>query len=304
MTPQRIILAGGNGFIGRALTLELRRRDYQVIILTRSPRPRNDDIKEIAWDGQNPGPWTQSLDGAAAIVNLAGHNINCPHTPANLALLTASRVNSVRALAAALPTLAQPPRVWVQASAIGYYGDTDDQICTETSPADTGPLADICCHWEDAFQAISEPRPRSVLLRIGFVLGRDGGALPVLNKLTRAFLGGAVGTGRQYISWIHLADLTRMFVAALEEDLTGTYNAVGPNPVTNAAFMKTLRAAWHRPWSPPAPALAVRLGARLIRSEGTLALISSRCLPERFSERRFQFEFPQLAPALHNLCHL
>ena len=302
MSDQRIVLAGGSGFIGRALARELRQRGYAVVILTRSPQARAEGITELAWDGEHPGPWVEALDGAAAVVNLAGRNINCPHTPENLAEITASRVNSVRVLAAALPRLARPPGVWVQAGAVGFYGDTGDRACAENAPAGTGPLADLCRRWEDAFHAAPPSCPRQVLLRIGFVLGREGGALPVLRQLTRRFLGGAAGNGRQYVSWIHLADLSRMFIAALEEDLSGTYNAVGPDPVTNAAFMRSLRRACHRPWSPPAPALAVRLGARLMGSEGSLALMSSRCRPQRFQERGFRFAFNHLDTALQDLC--
>jgi uncharacterized protein (TIGR01777 family) len=302
MSEKRVILAGGSGFIGRSLARHLRHRGYRVVILTRTPQARDDGVFELAWDGEHTGPWAKSLDGADAVINLAGHTIDCPHTPENLAVITASRVNSVRALAAALPELTEPPRVWVQTSAAGFYGDTANHIRDESSPAGTGPLADVCRAWEDAFNAVPPPRPRSVVLRIGFVLGSKGGALPVLSKITKLFLGGAAGDGRQYISWIHLADLRRMFVAAIEDNLSGVYNAVAPTPVTNAAFMKELRHAWHRPWCPPAPAWAVRLGSRLMKTEPALALTSTRCLPRRFLEREFKFEFGQLEKALHDLC--
>jgi uncharacterized protein (TIGR01777 family) len=302
MTQKRIVLAGGSGFIGRSLARVLVERNYHVVVLTRSPKVRHDGIIEFQWDGERLGPWVRSLDGAEAVVNLTGRNVNCPHTPAHLSEIKSSRVNSVRALAAALPRLERPPRVWVQAGAVGFYGDTADRPCPETAPGGTGPLADLCRDWEDAFQNVPPPRPRQVVLRIGFVLGREGGALPVLSTLTRLFLGGTVGSGRQFISWIHLADLHHMFVAAIEEDLSGTYNAVGPEPVTNARFMKALRQSCHRPWSPPAPAWAVRLGSRLLRSEASLALMSSRCLPQRFQERGFKFEFNQVEAALRDLC--
>jgi uncharacterized protein (TIGR01777 family) len=299
---KRIILAGGSGFIGQALGQVLLKSGYSVTILTRSPRARSDGIVEVRWDGKTPGAWVESLDGAEAIVNLAGRNINCPHTPANLADITASRVDSVAAITAALPRLSRPPRSWVQASAVGFYGDTGDRICNESSPAGTGNLADICRHWEGALPASPVPNLRKVVLRIGFVLGRQGGALPVLSKITKLFLGGAVGSGRQYMSWIHLADLIQMFVAAIEEPLSGVYNAVAPEPVTNANFMRELRRVLHRPWSPPAPEFAVRLGSRLMNSEATLALMSARCVPQRFVERGFKFEFPSLEAALKDLC--
>ena len=148
------------------------------------------------------------LDGAEAVVNLAGKNINCPHKPENLRELAGSRVNSVRAIAGALGRLKNPPRVWVQAGAIGFYGGHRENVCDENSPPGDDALAEVCKQWEGAFNAADAPGTRRVLLRTGFVLGRDGGALPVLARLTKLFLGGAAGTGKQFISWIHLADLS------------------------------------------------------------------------------------------------
>lgn len=299
---KRIVIAGGSGFIGSALAGEFSRRGYEVVVLTRSPRERSDGAREVAWDAENGGAWTEQLDGATALINLTGKNINCPHTAENLRGITASRVNSVNALTAAFAKIKSPPRVWVQASATGFYGDTGDTLCDESAPNGRDALSKICREWESAFSAATLPDTRKVTLRIGFVLGRESGALPVLSKLTKLFLGGAVGNGRQYISWIHLADLVQMFVTAVEDEKnSGTFNAVAPNAVTNAEFMRELRHALHRPWSPPAPAFAVKLGARLMGSEPSLALVSQRCSPKRFSAAGFQFQFPELAPALENL---
>jgi hypothetical protein len=243
------------------------------------------------------------LDGAAAVVNLAGKNINCPHTPENLRELAGSRVNSVRAIAGALGRVNNPPRVWVQAGAIGFYGGHSENVCHENSPPGDDALAGVCKQWEGAFNAADAPGTRKVLLRIGFVLGRDGGALPVFARLTKLFLGGRAGGGKQIISWIHLADLTRLFLDAIERDeLSGTFNAVAPNPVTNSEFMRELRRALHRPWSPPAPVWAVKLGGRLMNSEPSLALAGCRATPKRFVELGFQFRFPELRAALQNLC--
>ncbi len=303
MSAKRIVIAGGSGFIGHALERVFSDRKFEVVILTRTPRQRADDVREIQWDGRHDGPWWECLDGAEAVINLTGKNINCPHNPANLQAITASRVNSVKALAAALPQLAVPPRVWVQASATGFYGDTGDVACTELAPAGRNLLAQICTHWEDAFTAVVAPQTRKVTLRIGFVLGRNGGALPVLSALTRRYLGGAAGSGRQYISWIHLVDLVEMFVFAVHrQNLKGPLNAVAPHPVTNAEFMRELRRALHRPWCPPAPAFAVRLGSALMKSEPSLALVSTRCLPEKFLELEFRYHFAQLHAALADLC--
>jgi len=300
---KRIVIAGGTGFIGTALAKEFSGRDYAVVILARSPRGRNDGVREIVWSGEHLGEWVQHLDGATAVINLAGKNINCPHTPENLRDITASRVNSVNVLAAAIDHVKIPPQVWIQASAVGCYGDTGDKLCDESAAYGDNDLAKICYEWETAFGNARAPRTRQARFRIGFVLGTDGGALPVLASFARLFLGGAAGNGRQYISWIHLADLVKMFVTVVEKpNYSGTFNAVAPRAVTNAEFMRELRRALHRPWSPPVPRFAVRFGAKLMGGEPSLALISQRCFPGRFVEAGFQFQFPDLPPALRDLC--
>lgn len=303
MNPNRIILAGGSGFIGTALAFEFARRGYEVVVLTRRPEARADKIEEVAWDGKTAGAWSQYLDGAKAVINLTGKNVNCRHTPENLRAITASRVDSVRALGQAAALVETPPRVWVQASGIGFYGDTGERVCDECAPMGTDALATVCRDWEGALQGLELPRTRKVFIRIGFVLGREGGGFPILAGLTRKFLGGTAGNGRQYVSWVHLADLVRMFAAAVErDDLDGTFNAVAPNPVTNAEFMRELRGALHRPWSPPVPALAVKIGARLMGTEPSLALTGQRCVPKHFLDSGFEFEFSELRPALADLC--
>ncbi len=298
---KRVILAGGSGFIGHVLARELAAK-YEVIVLSRMPKSRDDGIREIEWDGVHIGEWIAFLDGAEAVVNLAGKNINCPHTPDNLRELTASRVDSVSAIAAALEHIKEAPRVWVQAGAIGFYGDPGDAICDEYSPPGSDALSGICQRWEDAFHGVKAPKTRKVLLRVGFVLGREGGALPVLERLTRRFLGGRAGNGKQFISWIHIFDLAQMFRGGIEnERWSGVYNAVGLSPVTNKEFMRELRHTLRRPWSPPAPKFAIKLGARWMKSEPSLALGGCHAIPIRFLEAGFQFRFSKLSDALANL---
>ena len=302
MSSKRIVIAGGSGFIGGALAKTFSARGFEVVVLTRSPRQRSDGVKEAEWNGVDVGPWSAFLDGAEAVINLAGSSVSCPHTPENLKAIAGSRVNSVKAIGAAVSQVKIPPRVWVQASAVGFYGDTRDVICDENGPTGTNALAEVCRQWEGAVTVTDLPRTRTVILRIGFVLGTSGGALPVLSWMTKWFLGGAAGNGRQYISWIHISDLAAMFVAAVtDESFSGIYNAVGPKPATNAQFMRELRHALHRPWSPPAPAFAVKLGAKLMGSDGSLALVSQRCEPKRFLEAGFRFEFSDLKSAFANL---
>jgi uncharacterized protein len=302
MNKKRIVLAGGSGFIGSALAHEWRAQKCEVVVLTRSPRKRDDGALEAQWNGTHIGEWIQYLDGAEAVINLTGKNIKCRFTPENVRALTESRVQSVRAIALALEHVKVPPRVWVQASAIGFYGNAGDRICNEDSPNGSDVLAQVCRQWEDAFHTARAPQTRKVLLRVGFVLGRDGGALPILARMTRWFLGGSAGSGRQYISWVHLADLAKMFSESVTRgDLTGTFNAVAPNPVTNEQFMRELRRVLHRPWSPPAPSLAVKLGARLMGTDSSLALDGCRVVPKHFAEAGFQFQFPELGAALRDI---
>jgi hypothetical protein len=304
MNKKRVVLAGGSGFIGRTLARELLRQGYEVTVLTRFLRERDDDgIKEVEWDGEHVGEWIQFLEDAAAVINLTGRSINCRHTPENLREIVESRVNPVRAIADGIFHVKRPPRLWLQAGAIGFYGNRHDEWCNERSSNGPGRLAEVCRRWEETFFSANAPKTRRILFRLGIVLGRDGGALPLLANYTKWFLGGAAGSGRQYISWIHYADLTRMFLRALVFDnyLAGTYNAVAPGPETNAEFMRVLRRTLYRPWSPPVPAWVVKLSCKLTQSEASLALEGCRCAPKRFLESGFEYKFPDLRGALKDI---
>ncbi len=300
---KHVVLAGGSGFIGRALAEELVHRDYAVTILSRTPPAGGGRINHLPWDGVNPGDWATSLEGATAVVNLAGRSVNCLSTPENHREILSSRLDSVRAIDAAVARCARPPGVLVQAGAVGIYGDAGDRVCDENTPPGNDFAADVCRQWEAAFAEAQTPGVRRVVLRVGFALGRSGGALQPLAALARSFLGGTVGNGRQYISWVHMTDLTEMFIAAIERrEIAGTYNATAPVPATNAEFMRELRRATGRPWSPPVPAFMVRLGARwLMRTDADLALGGRRAVPRRFLEQDFQFRFNELRAALHDL---
>jgi uncharacterized protein (TIGR01777 family) len=259
-------------------------------------------VRSLNWDGKTVGDWAHSLDGAAAVVNLTGKSINTRHTQENKREIIESRVNSVRALGNAIALCAQPPGSFVQASAVGIYGNSGSRWCDEETPPGNDFMAEVCRQWEEAFDAVIAPATRKKLLRVGITVGPDGGFLRVLNRLTRCFLGGQVGSGKQYISWIHVDDLTRMFVRAIERaEIAGVYNATAPHPVTNAELMRELRRAWHRPWSPPVPKWAVQAGARLIGLEGSLAFSSQRCVPKHFLAQDFEFEFPKIEPALADI---
>ncbi len=300
----KFVIAGGRGFLGQALARSLAADGHEVVLLSRQAASADGLIRTVAWDGSTLGPWVAELDGARALVNFTGRSIVCLYTPEHRREIIGSRVDSVRVLEAALAGCGRPPSVWLQASAIGIYGDAGDRVCAESAPEGSGFTADVCRAWEGAFFGATDgPGPRRVALRIGVVLGRAGGALAPLAGLTRWFLGGAAGSGRQYISWVSLADLCAICRWAIDTpSARGRYNATAPGPVTNAAFMRTLRQALHRPWCPPAPAWAVRLAARLLlRVEPEFALAGRRCVPRRLLEEGFRFRDTDLAATLRGL---
>jgi uncharacterized protein len=298
----RIVLAGGSGFIGQSLSPFLVSKNYEVIVLTRTKSDHYGAVRHAHWDGKTLGDWIEFVNGALAVVNLTGRSINCRQTPENRREIVDSRIDSVRVLGEAIGRCAQPPRAFVQVAGVGIYGDKGERICDETTTPGNDFVTEVCEKWEVAFAKVEAPDTRKVLLRLGVVLGSNGGFLELLGKLTRWFLGGQVGNGRQYISWIHISDLSHMVLAGIEnQELTGTFNATSPNPVTNGEFMRELRGALHRPWSPPIPEFAARIGSWLMGTEASLALVSQRCVPTRFLENSFNFEFPALRPALTNI---
>lgn len=303
MKKPRAILAGGSGFLGKALARTLFDRGFEVITLTRTPKSaRSEALRDVYWDGKTIGEWTRFIDGAEAVINLAGKNVNCRYTPENRREINESRTNSVRVLAAAIERCETPPKVWVQASSLAIYGDAGESWCDDTAPPGSGFPVETCLLWEKTFNSVTVPKTRKVLLRIGFVLGAHGGALRTLSVLAKWFLGGTIGTGRQYISWIHLADLNQMVLRAIENsDLAGVFNATSPSPVTNAEFMRELRRVLPRPWSPPVPTWMVHVGSWVMRTEACLALTGRRCMPRRFVEHGFEFRFPGLRAALSDL---
>jgi uncharacterized protein len=310
-TRPHVVIAGGSGFLGRGLARTFLAHGYDVTILTRSTTPPQDfptGMNWRRWDGRTLGEWSASLSGAAAIINLVGRSVDCRKTPENVRAILESRVDSCRVLGQAMRAVDRPPPVWIQSATAHIVGDPvpKDTVCDESTPP--GPLNEMAprvgVEWEKAFHEAKLPDQRGVILRISFVLGAQGGAMDRLKRLTRLGLGGTVGRGDQWISWIHQDDLNRFILAAIENSTyTGTYMMTAPQPVTNRQFMRAMRRAFHRPWSPPAPALAVRLACRfLLFTDPELALKGRRCVPARVRhETDFQFQFPTLAQALDDL---
>jgi uncharacterized protein (TIGR01777 family) len=299
---ETVVLAGGSGFLGQNLTRYLVQEGYSVVILSRTPRPSN-TVRSIEWDGRTRGSWMRFVSGAKAVVNLTGRSVNCLHNEKNRREILYSRLDSVRVLGEAIRSAERPPRAFIQATSLAIYGDSADRLNDEYAPDGSGFSVEVCRRWEEMVHEIELPNIRRVILRIGFVLGRGGDALTPLVQLTKSYLGGPIGSGKQYISWIHLDDLNEMFRWSIERpDVQGIYNATGPNPITNREFMRELRTVLRRPWSPPAPEFAVRLGAKLVlRTEPNLALTGRRCTPRRFLRQEFEFRQPDLTQALQSI---
>ena len=254
------------------------------------------------WDDRTVGRWREELEGSA-IVNLAGELVDRRPTEANIALLTTSQVNPTRALVEASRGLAHPVPVWVQASTLAIYGDAGDALLDESAtPADGPPqMAGVARDWEAAVDGANAER--LVVLRTGIVLDNDTPALDRLRSLARWGLGGRVGAGTQWISWVQVDDWLSIVRTALapESSLEGVLHATGPEPTRNADLMAALRRSARRPAAPPTPVLLVRLGAALLRTDPALALTGRRAIPARLLQAGFRFRFPDLDQALADL---
>lgn len=299
---KRVVLAGGSGFLGMSLAEFLTEKEYEIVVLSRSANRQERGMKFVQWDGTSLGNWAKEVDGAYAVINFTGKSVNCIYTKKNKEEIISSRLDSVKVLREAINQSSNPPQAYIQAGSLAIFGDTE-LLCDEDSPHGRGFSVEVCELWENEFFKEEIPNTRQVLLRIGFALGRNGGALEPLQKLVSLNLGGTVGSGRQYISWLHVDDLNRMFLEAMESpQYTGIYNATGTQPVTNKEFMKTLRNVMGKGWAPPAPSLFVKLGAYVfMKTEPDLALTGRNCVPSRLVENGFTFTYTDLEEALQEL---
>jgi uncharacterized protein (TIGR01777 family) len=303
----RIVIAGGSGFLGISLATHLTALGKAVVILSRKPPKANGPWKHVPWDGRTLGDWQQELDGAEGLVNLAGRTVDCIKTPDHQDEILRSRVEATRVLGQAMRGIERPPPVWVQMSTAHIYGDPPEVTCTEDSPFGYGLAPFVGRAWDEEFRAGILPEQRGVVLRTSFVIGRDrgagGGALARLRWLARMGLAGKIGSGTQGMSWIHEADLNRLFERALfDSTMRGAYIATAPNPVSQRDFMRELRRAVGMPIGLPAFGWMVRLGAHyLLRTDPELVLFGRYVVSERLRAEGFKFQYPTLREALNDL---
>lgn len=289
----RIAIGGASGLIGTALTRHLTSHGHQVLRLVRRPAR---DATEVGWNPDAGAIDAAALDGLDAAVNLSGTSIaHWPWTGGHRRRVLESRTRSTALLARTLASLTPRPSVFVSTSAVGYYGDRGSEILTETSGAGAGFLAEVCRAWESAADPAAAAGIRVATPRIGVVVSPDGGMVQTLATLFRLGLGGPVGSGRQYISWISIDDLVEVMSSLLQEDRSGPWNAVAPQPVTQAEFAKTLGRVLHRPAILPFPAFAARF---LLGGLADLLLEGQRVEPARLLSAGFTFRHPTLETAL------
>lgn len=302
---RRIVIAGGSGFLGTALAVQLAARGDAVVVLSRTPPKANANVTLAQWDARSLREWRASIDGADALVNLTGRSVDCIKTPDHRDEILRSRVESTLVLGEAIRAARRPPRVWVQMSTAHAYGDPPEAVCDESSAFGEGLAPFIAREWEGAFNRASEDirEMRRVVLRTSFVIGRGGGALPRLERVVRMGLGGRVGHGRQGMSWLHIADMNAIFLRAIDnEQMSGAYIASSPHPVSQSEFMRQLRRSLRVPIGLPAPAWLVRLGApAVMRTDPDLAIYGRYVHPRRLLDERFIFQYPTLMSALQNL---
>ena len=296
----KVILAGGSGFIGQILSKHFAKKGDEVVVLSRSPKAAAPNAKHIYWDAKTVGEWVESLNGSDILINLTGKSVNCRYNEANKKEIFASRLQSTQILDHALKTVAQPPKVWINAASATIYRHAEDRPQDEfTGEIGTGFSVEVCQQWEQVFFEQETPGVRKIGLRLAIVLGKNGGVMPYFKNLAKFFLGGKQGNGRQYFSWVHEADVTGIIDFLIANPaLEGIFNVSAPYPVTNKAFMAQLRKAMKAPFGVPTPAWLLSIGAVLIGTETELILKSRWVIPQRLLNVGYKFVTPTIEEAI------
>lgn len=295
---RKLIIAGGTGFLGRALE-EYVRDDFEVYILTRSPHADH----HIYWNGCTLGKWAEILEGAEAIINLSGKSVDCRYTESNKSKILSSRIESTQILQAAIQATVDKPKVWLNASSATIYIHSENILMDE----DVGIVGDdfsmnVVQKWEKAFFSTTCADVRKVSLRTSIVLGNDGGAFPKMKMITKMGLGGHQGNGGQKVSWIHIDDFCRSVLFLLEnKDVDGPVNITAPSPVSNKEFMKSMRHITNVKIGLPQPKFLLEIGAIMLRTETELLLKSRNVYPKRLLDLGFEFLYPNITSALIGL---
>lgn len=293
---EKIVLAGGTGFIGTYLSKKFQEHGYEIVHISRQP-------DHISW--QNHKGIVQALEQASILINLAGKSVDCRYTQKNRKAIMDSRTETTQLLGAAVLACKQPPPLWINSSTATIYRHAEDRPMTEAGgEIGAGFSVDVAQAWEQAFFSFKLPATRQVALRISIVLGEHGGVMTPYKNLVRFGLGGVQGPGTQRFSWIHVEDIYGI-ITFLEarKDLSGVFNCASPNPVTNRELMGQLRQAMNRKFGLPSPKWLLELGAVMIQTETELILKSRWVIPERLMLEGYKFRFPELDQTLRHILH-
>ncbi len=298
----RVVISGGSGLIGSAVTEALVKKGDEVVILTRSPQRQTAEggVRYVKWDGRTRGDWAKEIDGAGAVINLAGENLAGGRwTPERKLRIIKSRVDSGHVLSEAIAQAEQKPSVLLQASAVGYYPTSERAVFTENDPSADSFENKVVQVWEASTAEVEAMGVARYVMRIAVALSTEGGALPRMTLPFKLFAGGPLGSGRQAVAWIHLDDLVEaMLFLIYERPEAGVYNLAAPENVTNAQFGRAIAKALGRPYFLPAPALAIRL---LFGEMATVVLDGRRVSSEKLQSTGFHFKYPTVEGAIQQL---
>ena len=299
---KRIIITAANGFLGLHLC-EHFAKTHEVIALVRTLLPNQPNITYIEWDGKTLGDWQAYFEGAHAVINLAGKSVDCRYHDENKNLILQSRLESTSVLGEAMDLCNVKPSVWMNSASATIYAHSLEKANSEAEHViGSGFSVEVCQQWEKTFFDFTYTNVRQVALRTTIVLGKDGGAFPVMKKMTKLFAGGKQGNGKQMISWIHIDDFTNAVDHILVHDeLRGSINLGSPNPVRNAYFMRELRSACNRPFGLATPKFLLEIGARIIKTETELILKSRFIEPGILMNSGFKFNYPTIKEAMNDL---
>ncbi|MFD0862726.1 TIGR01777 family oxidoreductase [Sungkyunkwania multivorans] len=298
-----IVIAAGTGFLGKVLTSYFKDKVETIIILTRGKTVKRDNVQFLHWDAKTLGDWSNALNDADALINLAGKSVDCRYNEKNKKDILTSRVDSTRILSTAIDQCTSPPKVWLNSSTATIYRHSTDKQMDEYK----GEIGDdfsmnVAKSWERAFFEAENSGVRKVALRTSIVLGKDGGAFVPIKKLTQFGLGGKQGDGHQKVSWLHELDFARAIEFIIEKkSIEGVINLVAPRPTDNKTLMKVLRKSLGMPIGIPTPEWLLHIGARIIRTEPELVLKSRNVIPRRLQEAGFEHSYPNLELAIRSL---
>jgi uncharacterized protein (TIGR01777 family) len=303
MKYKKIILAGGNGYLGKVLANYYKNKTEEIVILSRHEKETGQNIRTVTWDGKTRGKWTAELVNADLLVNLCGKNVNCRYTDKNKAEIFASRLQPTELLGEVIRDLFEPPKLWINITSATIYRHAEDRPQDEeTGEIGTGFSVDVCNRWEAAFNKYETPKTRKIALRMGIVLGRSDSVFPRLLNLVKLGMGGMQGNGEQYVSWVHEQDAARTTEWLMDHpELEGVFNCTAPNPVKNAELMHIIRKAYGMPFGLPAPQWLLEMGSIVIGTETELILKSRWVLPKRLLDSGFEFEYGDVEGAVREI---